>query len=52
MPDMRTGQLASGPGGWGPPSVVAQVADHWGTRYTADGKVVWAEQPLAAAALV
>ncbi|MFF0459697.1 SpoIIE family protein phosphatase [Streptomyces mexicanus] len=26
--------------------LVAQVAERWGTRYTADGKVIWAEQPL------
>ncbi|MYS22143.1 SpoIIE family protein phosphatase [Streptomyces sp. SID4948] len=28
--------------------IVAQVADHWGTRYTTDGKTVWAEQILPA----
>ncbi|MFE5295877.1 SpoIIE family protein phosphatase [Streptomyces sp. NPDC056632] len=26
--------------------LVAQVSDHWGTRYTPEGKVIWAEQPL------
>ncbi|MGW5638924.1 SpoIIE family protein phosphatase [Streptomyces sp. NPDC003832] len=26
--------------------LVAQLADRWGTRYTAGGKVIWAEQPL------
>ncbi|MEV5969816.1 SpoIIE family protein phosphatase [Streptomyces sp. NPDC051921] len=26
--------------------LVAQVAERWGTRYTARGKVIWAEQPL------
>lgn len=26
--------------------LVAQFADRWGTRYTADGKAIWAEQPL------
>ncbi|MEU1407612.1 SpoIIE family protein phosphatase [Streptomyces sp. NPDC005728] len=26
--------------------LVAQLADHWGTRYTPDGKIIWAEQPL------
>ncbi|MFJ5774178.1 SpoIIE family protein phosphatase [Streptomyces sp. NPDC093094] len=26
--------------------LVAQLADRWGTRYAADGKVIWAEQPL------
>ncbi|MFD7976072.1 SpoIIE family protein phosphatase [Streptomyces sp. NPDC059071] len=26
--------------------LVAQVAERWGTRYTPDGKVIWAEQPL------
>jgi GAF domain-containing protein/anti-sigma regulatory factor (Ser/Thr protein kinase) len=26
--------------------LVAQIADHWGTRYTANGKVIWTEQPL------
>ncbi|WP_377274204.1 SpoIIE family protein phosphatase [Peterkaempfera sp. SMS 1(5)a] len=26
--------------------LVAQFAEHWGTRYTAEGKVIWAEQPL------
>ncbi|WP_370106571.1 SpoIIE family protein phosphatase [Streptacidiphilus sp. BW17] len=26
--------------------LVAQLSERWGTRYTADGKVVWAEQPL------
>ncbi|AXI78754.1 SpoIIE family protein phosphatase [Peterkaempfera bronchialis] len=27
--------------------LVAQFAERWGTRYTADGKVIWAEQPLS-----
>ncbi len=27
--------------------LVAQVAQKWGTRYTHDGKTIWAEQPLA-----
>ncbi|MGW4349507.1 SpoIIE family protein phosphatase [Streptomyces sp. NPDC004690] len=26
--------------------LVAQLAERWGTRYTAAGKVIWAEQPL------
>ncbi|WP_051971035.1 SpoIIE family protein phosphatase [Kitasatospora azatica] len=26
--------------------MVAQLAERWGTRYTAAGKVIWAEQPL------
>ncbi|MGW0211457.1 SpoIIE family protein phosphatase [Streptomyces sp. NPDC003233] len=26
--------------------LVAQLADRWGTRYTSDGKIIWAEQPL------
>ncbi|MET9677734.1 SpoIIE family protein phosphatase [Streptomyces sp. NPDC006482] len=26
--------------------LVAQFAGRWGTRYTADGKVIWTEQPL------
>ncbi|MFF8814233.1 SpoIIE family protein phosphatase [Streptomyces pactum] len=26
--------------------LVSQLADRWGTRYTADGKVIWAEQAL------
>ncbi|MEV6172474.1 SpoIIE family protein phosphatase [Streptomyces sp. NPDC051954] len=26
--------------------LVAQLAERWGTRYTPDGKVIWAEQPL------
>ncbi|MBT2422822.1 SpoIIE family protein phosphatase [Streptomyces sp. ISL-22] len=29
--------------------LVAQFAERWGTRYTAHGKVIWTEQPLAAA---
>ncbi|WP_189966042.1 SpoIIE family protein phosphatase [Streptomyces avidinii] len=29
--------------------LVAQLAQAWGTRYTADGKVIWAECSLAAA---
>ncbi|MFI6012113.1 SpoIIE family protein phosphatase [Streptomyces sp. NPDC051243] len=27
--------------------LVAQFAERWGTRYTANGKVIWTEQPLA-----
>ncbi|WP_058043157.1 SpoIIE family protein phosphatase [Streptomyces roseifaciens] len=27
--------------------LVAQLAERWGTRYTPEGKVIWAEQPLA-----
>ncbi|MFI2410774.1 SpoIIE family protein phosphatase [Streptomyces sp. NPDC018947] len=26
--------------------LVAQIAERWGTRYTPDGKVIWAEQPV------
>lgn len=26
--------------------LVAQLTDRWGTRYTPEGKVIWAEQPL------
>ncbi|MFE1886774.1 ATP-binding protein, partial [Streptomyces diastatochromogenes] len=26
--------------------LVAQLADRWGTRYTHNGKIIWAEQPL------
>ncbi|MGR4880774.1 SpoIIE family protein phosphatase [Streptomyces sp. LARHCF249] len=26
--------------------LVAQLSDHWGTRYTPEGKVIWAEQAL------
>ncbi|MEU6096916.1 SpoIIE family protein phosphatase [Streptomyces sp. NPDC047079] len=26
--------------------LVAQMAERWGTRYTPNGKVIWAEQPL------
>jgi anti-sigma regulatory factor (Ser/Thr protein kinase) len=26
--------------------LVAQFTERWGTRYTTDGKVIWAEQPL------
>ena len=26
--------------------LVAQFTERWGTRYTPDGKVIWAEQPL------
>jgi serine phosphatase RsbU (regulator of sigma subunit)/PAS domain-containing protein len=26
--------------------LVAQLAERWGTRYTSDGKIIWAEQPL------
>ncbi|MFG2515660.1 SpoIIE family protein phosphatase [Streptomyces sp. NPDC048584] len=28
--------------------LVAQFAERWGTRYTANGKVIWTEQPLPA----
>ncbi|WP_443048125.1 SpoIIE family protein phosphatase [Streptomyces sp. H39-S7] len=28
--------------------LVAQLAEHWGTRYTSDGKIIWAEQRLPA----
>ncbi|WP_432157641.1 SpoIIE family protein phosphatase [Streptomyces sp. bgisy153] len=27
--------------------LVAQLAERWGTRYTATGKIIWAEQPLS-----
>jgi hypothetical protein len=27
--------------------LVAQLAQRWGTRYTARGKVIWAEQSLS-----
>ncbi|MGV9847407.1 SpoIIE family protein phosphatase [Streptomyces sp. NPDC003442] len=30
--------------------LVAQLAEEWGTRYTDNGKTIWAEQPLPAAA--
>ncbi|MFF4953472.1 SpoIIE family protein phosphatase [Streptomyces chattanoogensis] len=26
--------------------LIAQLAEHWGTRYTGDGKIIWTEQPL------
>ncbi|QLJ03217.1 SpoIIE family protein phosphatase [Streptomyces sp. NEAU-sy36] len=26
--------------------LVAQLTDHWGTRYTGTGKIIWAEMPL------
>ncbi|MFI2199658.1 SpoIIE family protein phosphatase [Streptomyces sp. NPDC020192] len=26
--------------------LVAQLTERWGTRYTPDGKIIWAEQPL------
>jgi ABC-type branched-subunit amino acid transport system ATPase component/anti-sigma regulatory factor (Ser/Thr protein kinase) len=26
--------------------LVAQLAEHWGTRYTPAGKIIWAEQPF------
>jgi hypothetical protein len=26
--------------------LIAQLTDRWGTRYTPDGKIIWAEQPL------
>ncbi|MEV6112817.1 SpoIIE family protein phosphatase [Streptomyces sp. NPDC052109] len=29
--------------------LVAQLAERWGTRYTPQGKVIWAEQPLPSA---
>ncbi|MCF3101864.1 SpoIIE family protein phosphatase [Streptomyces roseoverticillatus] len=29
--------------------LVAQLTERWGTRFTSDGKTIWAEQPLAAA---
>ncbi|WKU48454.1 SpoIIE family protein phosphatase [Streptomyces sp. VNUA116] len=29
--------------------LVAQLTERWGTRFTADGKTIWAAQPLAAA---
>jgi PAS domain S-box-containing protein len=29
--------------------IIASLADQWGTRYEAQGKTVWAEQPTAAA---
>ncbi|MFI1801498.1 SpoIIE family protein phosphatase [Streptomyces sp. NPDC020379] len=29
--------------------LVAQFAERWGTRFTPEGKTIWAEQPLAAA---
>lgn len=28
--------------------LVAQLSEHWGTRYTPEGKVIWAEQSLSA----
>ena len=28
--------------------LVAQLAHRWGTRYTADGKIIWAEEHLPA----
>ncbi|WP_086732853.1 ATP-binding SpoIIE family protein phosphatase [Streptomyces glaucescens] len=28
--------------------LVAQLTEHWGTRHTREGKVIWAEQPLPA----
>ncbi|MFI1728490.1 SpoIIE family protein phosphatase [Streptomyces acidicola] len=31
--------------------LVAQLAQRWGTRYTAHGKTIWAEQPLPSAGL-
>ena len=31
--------------------LVAQFAQRWGTRYTPTGKIIWAEQPLTAAAV-
>ncbi|MEU1817741.1 SpoIIE family protein phosphatase [Streptomyces roseifaciens] len=29
--------------------LVAQLTERWGTRFTAEGKTIWAQQPLAAA---
>ncbi|MFE3286136.1 SpoIIE family protein phosphatase, partial [Streptomyces sp. NPDC059233] len=29
--------------------LVAQLSEHWGTRYTAEGKVIWAQQALPGA---
>ena len=29
--------------------LVSQIAEHWGTRYTPEGKVIWAQQPLPGA---
>jgi hypothetical protein len=29
--------------------IIASLADQWGTRYLAQGKTVWAEQPTVAA---
>ncbi|MER6080243.1 SpoIIE family protein phosphatase [Streptomyces sp. NPDC001833] len=26
--------------------LIAQFTQHWGTRYTTDGKIIWTEQPL------
>ncbi|WP_327242651.1 SpoIIE family protein phosphatase [Streptomyces sp. NBC_01320] len=26
--------------------LVSQITEHWGTRYTHEGKVIWAQQPL------
>ncbi|MBP2063380.1 SpoIIE family protein phosphatase [Streptomyces iranensis] len=31
--------------------LVAQLAEEWGTRYTDNGKIIWAEQPLPAYAV-
>ncbi|MDH6580651.1 SpoIIE family protein phosphatase/ATP-binding protein [Kitasatospora sp. MAP5-34] len=28
--------------------LVAQLTEHWGTRYSAHGKIIWAEQPFPA----
>ncbi|MFG2819102.1 SpoIIE family protein phosphatase [Kitasatospora sp. NPDC048365] len=30
--------------------LVAQLTEHWGVRYTSQGKIIWAEQPLPASA--
>ncbi|MEV0489747.1 SpoIIE family protein phosphatase [Streptomyces atratus] len=30
--------------------LVSQIAENWGTRYTSQGKVIWAQQPLPASA--
>ncbi|MEO3973502.1 SpoIIE family protein phosphatase [Streptomyces sp. CAU 1734] len=43
-PHLRRAQLTD-EGGRGL-FLVAQLADRWGTRYTADGKVIWTEQSL------
>ncbi|MDH6708774.1 serine phosphatase RsbU (regulator of sigma subunit)/PAS domain-containing protein/anti-sigma regulatory factor (Ser/Thr protein kinase) [Kitasatospora sp. MAA19] len=30
--------------------LVSQLTDHWGTRYSPQGKIIWAEQPLPGSA--